>query len=107
MENLARQRCVNHEAREAAARCPECGRYYCRECITEHDERVLCAACLKKLVRGRPRMRQRLAPLSRGLQCFLGLLILWLVFYFLGSVLLSLPASFHDVTLWQEQWWEE
>jgi hypothetical protein len=51
MQNLLLQRCFNHGMREAAARCPECGRFYCRECITEHDDRVLCSACLKKLAR--------------------------------------------------------
>ena len=37
--------------REAVARCPECTQFFCRECITEHDDRVLCSACLKKLAR--------------------------------------------------------
>ena len=51
MQNLAHQRCFNHAVREAVARCPECGQCFCRECITEHDDRVVCAACLKKLTR--------------------------------------------------------
>ena len=46
--NLSQQRCFNHTSREAVARCPECGRFFCRECITEHDDRVLCAVCLGK-----------------------------------------------------------
>ena len=49
--NLTFQRCFNHAAREAVARCPACGHYFCRECITEHDDRVICAACLRKLAR--------------------------------------------------------
>ena len=45
---LAHQRCFNHATREAVARCPECHHFFCRECITEHDDRVLCTGCLKK-----------------------------------------------------------
>jgi hypothetical protein len=46
MTAVAHQRCLHHHEREAVARCPECGHYFCRECITEHDERVICASCL-------------------------------------------------------------
>lgn len=30
------------------ARCPECRRFFCRECVTEHDDQLLCASCLRK-----------------------------------------------------------
>jgi len=50
VQDLAYQRCLNHTFREAVARCPECGHYFCRECITEHEDRVVCASCLRKLV---------------------------------------------------------
>jgi len=50
MQDLTHQRCHHHQFREAAARCPECGRYFCRECITEHADRVLCASCLGKKI---------------------------------------------------------
>ncbi|MFN7139481.1 MAG: rhomboid family protein, partial [Limisphaerales bacterium] len=49
MQNLTQQHCLNHFTREAAARCPECKQFFCRECITEHDDRVICAGCLRKL----------------------------------------------------------
>ena len=51
MAAVALQRCLHHGEREAIARCPECGSFFCRECITEHDERVLCASCLAKITR--------------------------------------------------------
>ena len=57
MQNSFHQRCFNHAGREAVARCPECGQFFCRECITEHEDRVLCSACLKKLTR-RPLARR-------------------------------------------------
>jgi hypothetical protein len=45
---LALERCTIHAAREAVCRCPLCARYYCRECVTEHKERLVCAACLAR-----------------------------------------------------------
>jgi hypothetical protein len=45
---VSEQRCRNHAVRTAAGRCPGCHFFYCRECITEHDGRMLCAACVQK-----------------------------------------------------------
>ena len=104
MQNLAYQRCFNHAAREAVARCPECGYCFCRECITEHDDRVVCAACLKKLARQQHHRRGMFARLMRLAQCALGALIAWLFFFLIGDVLLKTPASFHEGTLWQVPW---
>jgi uncharacterized paraquat-inducible protein A len=104
MQNLAHQRCFNHAAREAVARCPECECCFCRECITEHDDRVVCAACLKKLARqplGRRIAFARLLPLA---QCALGVFIAWFFFFLIGEALLKIPASFHEGTLWQVPW---
>ena len=100
MQSLAHQRCFNHAAREAVARCPECKQFFCRECITEHDRRVLCAACLQKLGR-RPLLQRRgLKRLIHVGQCLLGLLAAWFFFYLVGEALLALPTSFHEGTLW-------
>jgi len=43
---LARRRCWSHATREAVSRCPSCKKFYCRECVTEHDGRLLCVTCL-------------------------------------------------------------
>ena len=99
--DLAYQRCAQHAEREAVARCPECRRFFCRECITEHDQRVLCAGCLKKLARPRLLKRPAFAGLVRVGQCLLGLLLAWFFFYLVGEALLALPTSFHQGTLWQ------
>ena len=45
---IALARCQRHPGREAAARCPSCQQSFCRECITEHEGRMLCLACLTK-----------------------------------------------------------
>ena len=49
MTPLFQQRCLHHLSREAACRCPVCRSYFCRECVTEHDDRLVCAGCLKKM----------------------------------------------------------
>jgi hypothetical protein len=97
---IARERCSNHAYREAVARCPECGRYFCRECVSEHGGRVVCAFCLKRLGT-KPVRRYRLARLMPLFQIVVGILLLWSSFYLLGKALLTIPSSFHGVTIWQ------
>jgi len=99
--NLARRRCLHHGAREAVARCPECRQFFCRECVTEHDDRVICAACLRKLHRPAPARRPGFAIVKRLAAGALGLLIAWFFFFMLGESLLRLPDSFHESSLWQ------
>jgi hypothetical protein len=105
MDDLARQLCINHAGREAAALCPECGRFFCRECVVEHDDRVLCASCLKRLLKSSGGTGSRFGFFVRTGQFLFGFLILWLFFFFLGRALLSLPSSFHEGTVWTREWW--
>jgi hypothetical protein len=105
MNDIAHQRCFNHELREAVARCPECNRFYCRECITEHEDRVLCASCLGKLTKSSSISALRFRGVIRILQFLSAVVILWLFFYYLGQILLSVPTSFHEGTVWQGGWW--
>src|SRR5207244_7690935 len=106
MRNLAYQRCFNHAAREAAARCPECKQFFCRECITEHEDRVLCTACLKKVTKAQLAKRRAFAGLMRVAQCAFGILLAWFFFFFIGEVLVRLPDSFHEGALWRVPWVE-
>ena len=107
MEALSQQHCLNHALREAAARCPECNHFYCRECITEHDDRVLCASCLKKITQGTTAKRYSMASLGRLGLCAFGFLTAWLCFYWMGQTLLSIPAKAHAGTVWKAGFWEE
>lgn len=107
MRTLFRQRCFNHELREAAARCPECGRFFCRECVIEHEDRVICASCLNRLTESSRPKRSFLWGLPVIFECAVGFLILWLCFYLLGQTLLLFPTSFHEGTVWKTSWWEE
>jgi hypothetical protein len=106
MPSLTHQRCLNHAEREAVARCPECTRFFCRECITEHDDRVLCAACLKKLARAPLTRRPALAGLLRLVQCAVAILIVWFFFFVIGEKLASAPDNFHENSLWRAPWIE-
>jgi hypothetical protein len=98
--------CFNHAQREAVARCPECRGYFCRECITEHHDRVICAACLGALVRKPALPRRTFTGLVQTGQCLLGVILVWFFFYLVGEGLLSLPTSFHEGTLWKAKWWD-
>ena len=100
MNAVAGKRCFNHPVREAAARCPECGRFYCRECVTEHDNRVLCAACLNKKLEPEKKTRQWSAIFTSPVQLIIGVWFSWLFFYYVGKILLKIPSSFHEGTIW-------
>lgn len=92
---LARHRCFHHAAREAVARCPECERFYCRECVTEHDDRVICSDCLARLTQAARPLRERLFWPVRAGQLMLGVFLIWMTFHLLGESLSRIPDSFH------------
>jgi hypothetical protein len=48
---LRHARCLFHPLREAAARCPHCGGTFCRECVTEEDDKLACPPCLRRMTR--------------------------------------------------------
>ena len=93
-------RCWNHEAREAVCRCPQCGRCFCRECVTEHEARLLCAACLRTAARaGRSRggALRRMAPAGMLLG---GVALAWVLFYAAGETFLEMTAH-AEQSSWQ------
>lgn len=104
MNALLHQRCFNHSLREAAARCPACGRFYCRECVTEHEDKVICAACLRKLVKSPLIQRGWFLGGVRVGAALSGLLLAWMFFYLLGQGLLAVPSAFHEGTVWRGSW---
>ena len=103
---LVRERCWTHALREAAARCPSCGRYFCRECVTEHAGRLVCAGCLREELadatrRDGPGRLGRLARAGgRGAVLTLSVLSAWFFFHLLAQTLMSMPSEFHADTLW-------
>lgn len=101
MKGLQVQRCFNHSTREAVARCTVCGRFYCRECVTEHEGKMTCGRCLAAaaLKADRKRMMDRLLPPALLLA---GFMALWLLFFMAGQGLLAIPSSFHEGTIWNK-----
>ena len=96
MASLVQEKCFNHLSREAVARCPHCGRFFCRECVTEHDGQVVCAVCLRGMSQG-PRRRRAGRPAVRlAAAGALGLVVAWLSFHAVGRLLMLLPESFHE-----------
>src|ERR1700680_4270465 len=91
---LIHQRCWHHPAREAVVRCTECWRFYCRECVTEHNARMLCAACVARLA-GSSNLQAGRVPSAAWIASALGgLMLAWLVFYYLGLILARIPSDF-------------
>lgn len=107
MESLSEARCRYHHEREAVARCPSCEHFYCRECITEHEDRVVCARCLRLESGRKGRARfgwRRIAAFAQGV-C--GILLVWGAFYWVARLLIAIPVSIHEGTFWREAWWDE
>ncbi len=103
MTAIGHLRCRNHPDREAAARCPGCRQTYCRECVAEHDGRILCSACLRKEAEtAEGRKAWRLGTLGTFL-LLSSLPALWLFFYLTGRILLAVPAPFHNGSFWIRQ----
>lgn len=107
MTSLLRQRCHLHRQREAAARCPACQRFFCRECITEHEHRVICATCLAAIAAPSPaapaKRRHSLQPLGT----LLAILCAWACFYLIGQLLLNIPSRFHEGAVWAHAYPED
>src|SRR4029434_10077323 len=97
MSSIALQRCWNHGTREAIARCPECGRSYCRECVVEHEDRIICNSCLAKLTQAaaKPARTWSFRPVLRSGAAFVGILVAWIIFFSLGRLMLAIPDDWH------------
>ena len=107
MQDLTHQRCINHMSREAVARCPECRRFFCRECITEHEDKVLCASCLRKQLKPGLKGLRPSQWIYRLGHFTVGIMLLYVLFYYIAQILLTLPADFHEGTFWQQGWWQD
>jgi late competence protein required for DNA uptake (superfamily II DNA/RNA helicase) len=97
---LRQRRCDNHPQREASARCPECGKFFCRECITEHDDRVLCASCLAKLSKKKEKEKAKWEWAPRIGLALLAIVAVFFVLLMIGNLLLEIPSKFHTRGGW-------
>lgn len=104
MAAITQQKCFNHDSREAAAKCPSCQRFYCRECITEHDGRMTCAACLAVETTEEAAPDRAWLPLAkRSMQFAMALVVLWCLFMTIGGLLWRLPSNFHEGSFWTSE----
>lgn len=95
--SLAQSRCFQHVSREAVARCPECQRFYCRECVTEHEGRMICRACLDALLLEQTVESSSFFKTVRAwLLAGCGYVFAVYVFYQIGCALLRIPSEFHS-----------
>lgn len=100
-----RRRCARHDEREAVGRCTECGGGFCRECLTEHEDRLYCGPCFilkigaAKKAGGRKTdwRRMRAVLVATG-----SVVCLVAGFYLLGRMLSAIPADVHDGTVWEK-----
>ncbi len=96
MPRLALHRCFHHEDREAVCRCPNCARYFCRECVAPHDGRLLCSPCVLNLAAAASDT-EAVRRVPRGIgQVFLAvltLLMVWLIFFLAGWTLIQLRPT--------------
>lgn len=95
------QRCWNHEGREAVCRCPECGRSFCRECVSEHQSRLLCAACLARVAQATVQKRNPMRRLAPAAMVLAGVLLAWVVLFGAGESLIIL-AQRAEQNAWQK-----
>ncbi len=93
---LAARRCFIHLEREAAARCPICHQFFCRECVTEHNHRFVCASCLRELVLKKTIPKRSFIWLTLPFRLCFGFVLAWVVFYLIGRLLLFVPPSVQD-----------
>lgn len=104
--SLSHKVCQNHPRREASARCIECTRYFCRECIAEHEGRLMiCGSCLQKLARAGVKTARTWPGTLRALaKSVAGFTVAWLIFYTVGRALVQLPSTFHEDSFWNATW---
>jgi len=100
--NLHRAECLNHIGREAVARCPSCSQYFCRECITEYNGRMLCNPCYTARTQVQEKPARDWFILTTSIQAFLGLGLLWFTAWLFGRILVNIPSDFHEGTLWEK-----
>jgi hypothetical protein len=92
---LTLQRCLIHADREAIARCPACGNYFCRECITEHEGRFLCANCLQKRFSPIEIVHRTNGWFLAAIGMVFGWAVAWFFFYLIGRLLILIPPNLH------------
>ncbi len=93
---LKHTRCEYHGDREAAARCPECSGFFCRECVTEHNGRMLCLKCLRKNLDSLRGKGKGLGFYMMAAAFLISMMSSWYFFFQISVFLASIPQKYHD-----------
>jgi hypothetical protein len=68
---------------------------------------MLCVQCLKESTHDHEKgSKFWLRGLLMLTQSAFGFVLLWYAFYLVGLMLLSIPHSFHEGTIWEATWWK-
>ena len=60
------------------------------------------SACAPSPMADAPERGNPLAAIGLGAQTLISLVVLWMFFFTLGRVVLTLPSQFHDAEVWTE-----
>lgn len=101
-ESLAQQRCWNHATRGAVCRCPVCQRHFCRECVSEHDARLLCGGCIRVSAAAQDRPHSRARRIGIPLLAVGTAVLAWVAFFSLGQVLRG-SATLAELSAWHNR----
>jgi hypothetical protein len=101
MPVLRDSQCLRHPDRSAVARCRSCAQAFCRECVVEHEYRLMCADCLRREA-GRPGDRAGRVPWAALAQWVSAVCVVWVMWYGVASAWRRVPSAVHDGLIWQK-----
>jgi hypothetical protein len=101
-ENILQQHCWNHAVRGAVCRCPACRRAFCRECVSEHDSRLLCATCIQASLPVENPANRRVARIWVPSLALASALLAWFLFFSLGQIIME-SVTLADLSAWRER----
>ncbi len=93
--------CTIHPERSSSAQCSSCRRFFCPECITEHEGKLICAECLSALSKPAVEKTRTRIPWAAMIQFMVALILAWMLFFFFAQTLGDIPDDFHDGTIWE------
>ncbi len=95
MTQFSQQRCFVHPSREAVSLCLECRRAFCRECVVDHDGRLICAGCIALLRTPMAQVNRVRRRLFSAVATALAIMLCWILFYMAGRLFMMAEPAHH------------